>query len=150
VRGPGKPSLSVRLHSFCKFGIPVILNHLADAELLTVSQAADALNASTQTIRNWIRSDRLKGVRIGNRFLVPRTEVERLRGDVGSPVGESPEELEVPVEIRYGMMDVLVPPSHGKWLAAPIPHAKVTVDEHGGHLSTPDQRLERLRALEPA
>jgi len=63
---------------------------MADAELLTVSQAAEALSASTQTIRNWIRGDRLKGVRIGNRFLVPRTEVERLRGDVGSPVGESP------------------------------------------------------------
>jgi excisionase family DNA binding protein len=63
---------------------------MADAELLTVSQAAEALSASTQTIRNWIRGDRLRGVRIGNRFLVPRTEVERLRGDVGSPVGESP------------------------------------------------------------
>jgi excisionase family DNA binding protein len=63
---------------------------MADAELLTVSQAAEALSASTQTIRNWIRGDRLKGVRIGNRFLVPRAEVERLRGDVGSPVGESP------------------------------------------------------------
>jgi pimeloyl-ACP methyl ester carboxylesterase len=65
-----------------------------------------------------------------------------------SPWGFEVEELEVPVEIRYGMMDVLVPPSHGKWLAVHIPHAEVTVDEHGGHLSTPDQRL--LRALEPA
>jgi excisionase family DNA binding protein len=63
---------------------------MTEAELLTVSQAAEALNASTQTIRNWIRSDRLTGVRIGNRFLIPRAEVERLRGDVGSPVGESP------------------------------------------------------------
>jgi excisionase family DNA binding protein len=63
---------------------------VADAELLTVSQAAESLSASTQTIRNWIRSERLKGVRIGNRFLIPRTEVERLRGDLGSPVGESP------------------------------------------------------------
>jgi excisionase family DNA binding protein len=63
---------------------------MADVELLTVSQAAEALSASTQTIRNWIRGDRLKGVRIGNRFLISRTEVARLRGDVGSPVGESP------------------------------------------------------------
>jgi excisionase family DNA binding protein len=63
---------------------------MADAEFLTVSQAAEALSASPQTIRNWIRGDRLKGVRIGNRFLVPRTEVERLRGDVGALVGESP------------------------------------------------------------
>jgi excisionase family DNA binding protein len=53
-------------------------------ELLTVSQAAEALGATSQTIRNWIRSERLRGVRIGNRFLVPREEVDRLRGDVGA------------------------------------------------------------------
>jgi excisionase family DNA binding protein len=50
-------------------------------ELLTVSQAAEDLRASTQTIRNWIRSERLAAVRIGNRFLIPRAEVERLLGD---------------------------------------------------------------------
>jgi excisionase family DNA binding protein len=61
-----------------------------DSELLTVSQAAEALSASSQSIRNWIRAGRLGGVRIGNRFLIPRAEVERLRGDVSSPVGESP------------------------------------------------------------
>ena len=60
-------------------------------ELLTVSQAAEDLRASTQTIRNWIRSERLAAVRIGNRFLIPRAEVERLLGDAlpGRP-GESP------------------------------------------------------------
>jgi pimeloyl-ACP methyl ester carboxylesterase len=57
------------------------------------------------------------------------------------------QELRVPVEIRYGATDVLVPAAHGEWLAAHIPHAAVTVDDHGGHLSTPDERLERLRAL---
>jgi excisionase family DNA binding protein len=63
---------------------------MVDHELLTASQAAEALNASSQTIRNWIRSDRLRAVRIGNRFLIPRDEVERLRGDVSIPRGESP------------------------------------------------------------
>jgi excisionase family DNA binding protein len=43
-----------------------------DQELLTASQAAEALSASSQTIRNWIRSNRLQAVRIGNRFLIPR------------------------------------------------------------------------------
>jgi pimeloyl-ACP methyl ester carboxylesterase len=57
------------------------------------------------------------------------------------------EELEVPVKIRYGASDVLVPAAHGEWLAAHIAHAEVTIDEHGGHLSTPDQRLDTLRAL---
>jgi len=61
-----------------------------DTELLTVSQVAEALSASSQTIRNWIRADQLRGVRIGNRFLIPRGEVDRLRGDVSATRGESP------------------------------------------------------------
>jgi pimeloyl-ACP methyl ester carboxylesterase len=63
------------------------------------------------------------------------------------PWGFEVEELKVPVDIRYGVTDVLVPPSHGEWLAAHIAHAEVTIDEHAGHLSTPDQHLEKLRAL---
>jgi excisionase family DNA binding protein len=65
-----------------------------DPELLTVSQAAEAFNATSQTVRNWIRADRLRAVRIGNRFLIPREEIERLRGDLTGELaphgGESP------------------------------------------------------------
>src|SRR5207245_412544 len=43
-----------------------------DPELLTVSQAAEAFSATAQTVRNWIRGDRLHAVRIGTRFLIPR------------------------------------------------------------------------------
>jgi len=66
---------------------------MTDAELLTVSQVAEALSASTQTIRNWIRTERLHGVRIGNRFLIPRVEVDRMRGHAASH-GESPWEFD--------------------------------------------------------
>jgi excisionase family DNA binding protein len=59
-----------------------------DPDLLTVSQAAAAFNATSQTIRNWIRGDRVRAVRIGNRFLIPREEVERMRGDLASVKGE--------------------------------------------------------------
>jgi excisionase family DNA binding protein len=61
-----------------------------DSELLTVSQAAEAFSATSQTVRNWIRGDRLQAVRIGNRFLIPRAEIQRLRGDLSSQAGESP------------------------------------------------------------
>ena len=61
-----------------------------DPELLTVSQAAEAFSATAQTVRNWIRDDRLRAVRIGNRFLIPREEIQRLRGDLSSQAGESP------------------------------------------------------------
>jgi pimeloyl-ACP methyl ester carboxylesterase len=57
------------------------------------------------------------------------------------------EELEVPVEIRYGAGDVVVPAAHGAWLAAHVPKAIVTVDHGAGHLATPDQHLDQLRAL---
>jgi excisionase family DNA binding protein len=58
-------------------------------DLLTVSQAAEVLGASSQTIRNWIRAGQLEGVRIGHRFLIPRSRVESMRGGRSS-VGESP------------------------------------------------------------
>ena len=61
-----------------------------DPELLTVSQAAEAFSATAQTIRNWIRSDRLRAVRFGNRYFIPREEIQRLRGDLSSQTGESP------------------------------------------------------------
>ena len=62
-------------------------------DLLTVSQAAEALGATSQSIRNWIRGDRLRAVRIGNRFLIQRDEVERMLGDLSSPAGEGPWEF---------------------------------------------------------
>jgi excisionase family DNA binding protein len=58
--------------------------------LLTVAQAAEACNATNQTIRNWIKNGRLNGIRIGNRFLIPREEVDRVRGAGPTRGGESP------------------------------------------------------------
>jgi excisionase family DNA binding protein len=82
------------LQRFCGFWLMCSLPGMNDQELLTASQAADALSATSQTIRNWIRSERLHAVRIGNRFLIPWSEVERLRGELpGNPRGESPWEF---------------------------------------------------------
>jgi pimeloyl-ACP methyl ester carboxylesterase len=64
-----------------------------------------------------------------------------------APWGFEVEEITVPVEVRYGEGDGLVPTAHGRWLATHIPGASVTVDPDRGHLSTPDEQLERLRAL---
>jgi pimeloyl-ACP methyl ester carboxylesterase len=63
------------------------------------------------------------------------------------PWGFDVSELKLPVEIRYGATDVLVPAGHGEWLTAHIPHAKVIVDDTGGHLSSPDVSLEELVEL---
>lgn len=61
--------------------------------------------------------------------------------------GFSLDEIKVPVTVRYGSQDVLVPAGHGAWLASHVPGAKVVVHTEGGHLSDPDTRIEELRAL---
>lgn len=57
------------------------------------------------------------------------------------------EEIRVPVLVRYGATDVLVPAGHGEWLARHVPNADVIVDHEAGHLSTPDEALARLQSL---
>jgi pimeloyl-ACP methyl ester carboxylesterase len=64
-----------------------------------------------------------------------------------TPWGFEVEEIRVPVQVRYGVGDVLVPAGHGAWLARYVPNANVIIDHEAGHLSTPDEQLERLRSL---
>jgi pimeloyl-ACP methyl ester carboxylesterase len=61
--------------------------------------------------------------------------------------GFSVDEIAVPVTVRYGAQDVLVPAGHGAWLASHVPGARVVVLDEGGHLSNPDTQVEELRAL---
>ena len=50
--------------------------------------------------------------------------------------------ITVPVLVRYGRTDVLVPPAHGDWLAANVPGCVVTIDDVAGHLpSDPAQEI---------
>lgn len=62
------------------------------------------------------------------------------------PWGFDLAEIRVPVKIRYGQADVLVPAAHGAWLAKHVPEAAVIVSETG-HLADPDARLAALREL---
>jgi pimeloyl-ACP methyl ester carboxylesterase len=57
------------------------------------------------------------------------------------------DEISVPVEVHYGSQDVLVPATHGAWLAANVPSAKVVVNDDQGHMNTPEHTLEMLRTL---
>ena len=50
-------------------------------DLLTSTEAARALGVSVDTLRRWDRAGRIRTRRdAANRRLVPRTEIERLRG----------------------------------------------------------------------
>jgi pimeloyl-ACP methyl ester carboxylesterase len=65
------------------------------------------------------------------------------------PWGFEVDRIAVPVLVRYGSSDVLVPPAHGEWLAANVPGGVVKVDEVAGHFgSDPEQDIgENLRWL---
>lgn len=50
--------------------------------------------------------------------------------------------ITIPVLVRYGITDVLVPPAHGEWLAANVPGCVVKVDDDAGHLgSDPEHEI---------
>jgi pimeloyl-ACP methyl ester carboxylesterase len=50
------------------------------------------------------------------------------------PWGFDVSEITVPVLIRYGVTDVLVPRAHGDWLASNVPNCIVMIDDVAGHL----------------
>jgi molybdopterin-binding protein len=51
-------------------------------ELYTASEAASALGISVDTLRRWDKAGRIKAGRdAANRRVVPRSEIERVRGD---------------------------------------------------------------------
>jgi pimeloyl-ACP methyl ester carboxylesterase len=65
------------------------------------------------------------------------------------PWGFDLERISIPVLVRYGATDVLVPPAHGEWLAAHVPGCVVKVDGEAGHLvADPEQAIaEEVRWL---
>ncbi len=63
------------------------------------------------------------------------------------PWGFDLAEIRVPVEVRYGAEDVLVPASHGAWLAERVPGASVVVEEGSGHLADSRKMVTLLAEL---
>jgi pimeloyl-ACP methyl ester carboxylesterase len=51
-----------------------------------------------------------------------------------SPWGFELEQVAVPVLVRYGASDVLVPAAHGAWLGEHVPGCTIKVDNTAGHL----------------
>lgn len=50
--------------------------------------------------------------------------------------------ISVPVLVRYGLTDVLVPPAHGDWLAANVPGCLVEIESSAGHLGeNPEKQI---------
>jgi pimeloyl-ACP methyl ester carboxylesterase len=60
------------------------------------------------------------------------------------PWGFGLEEISVPVMIWQGSADLMVPFSHGRWLASQLPDASVHLEEGEGHLSLVLGALDRM------
>jgi pimeloyl-ACP methyl ester carboxylesterase len=60
------------------------------------------------------------------------------------PWGFDPATITVPAAVWWGSKDVLVPPSHGEWLARTIPGALARIDDSGGHMADPDTHIQAL------
>ena len=56
------------------------------------------------------------------------------------PWGFDVGEISVPVLVWYGTTDVLVPATHGEWLAANVPGCAVKLDDDAGHLGADPER----------
>jgi pimeloyl-ACP methyl ester carboxylesterase len=54
--------------------------------------------------------------------------------------------ITVPVHVWFADQDLMAPPSHGEWLGATIPHARVRREAGEGHLSLVHQHLDELCA----
>jgi pimeloyl-ACP methyl ester carboxylesterase len=63
------------------------------------------------------------------------------------PWGFDVSEIKVPVEVRFGADDVLVPASHGHWLATHVPGATAVVTTGAGHMTSPEESIEQLRRV---
>jgi pimeloyl-ACP methyl ester carboxylesterase len=98
-------------------------NLLEEYDLSESDRAELARPEIMQIIRESIREHAVNGV------YGWADDVLALIGRWGFDVSE----ITVPVLIRYGTLDVLVPPAHGDWLAAHVPNCVVKIDD-AGHL----------------
>lgn len=62
---------------------PIVEARMDGERVLTVDEVAERLRVTTEAVRRWLRSGKLKGVRIGSTkagWRIPESEVRRLLG----------------------------------------------------------------------
>ena len=105
---------------------------LADFELSESDRAALARPELRQVIRESVSEQAL-----GNAWGWVDDDLAHI-----APWGFELGQIAVPVLIRYGASDVLVPAAHGAWLGANVPGCVVKIDDTAGHLGEdPEQEI---------
>jgi pimeloyl-ACP methyl ester carboxylesterase len=62
------------------------------------------------------------------------------------PWGFDPADIRVPVLLLQGVHDLMVPPGHGRWLAARIPGVEAEVSDSDGHITLAVDRIPDVHA----
>jgi excisionase family DNA binding protein len=57
-----------------------------DSDLLTAEEAAPMLRVSTESVRRYIREGHIKAVKIGRRYMIAPSEIERIKAEGTAPV----------------------------------------------------------------
>lgn len=76
----------------------------AERPYYTVSEAAELIGVSGQTVKNWINRGMLKGYRLGGRIVIPRAILDGYRplADALKALDPTPSDEEIVEEIRKG------------------------------------------------
>jgi pimeloyl-ACP methyl ester carboxylesterase len=75
------------------------------------------------------------------------TRIDGFRDDnlaVVRPWGFDPADIRVPVLLLQGVHDLMVPPAHGRWLAARIPDVEAEISDAEGHVTLLTTRIPEV------
>ena len=77
----------------------------------TISEAAEFIGVSGQTVKNWISRGLVKGYRLGGRIVIPRSELDdyRTRAEASKGIEPLPSHEEIVDAVREGRRRFLWP-----------------------------------------
>ena len=107
--------------------------------MLTILSPVDQA-AFTAEVADWIYAVMAEGA---------AKRIEGFRDDnlaCVAPWGFDPADIGVPVLLLQGVQDLMVPPSHGRWLAASIPGVEAEISDAEGHITLLTGRIPQVHA----
>jgi excisionase family DNA binding protein len=126
-------------------------------ELFSAEEVAELLGLHVKTVRAHVRSGRIKAVRVGRRYRIPRSSLAALTAEAGNPAEPAPVEVSSVVRIagvdfsRAERFDALIQAA----IAAPAgaPHVQTIHDRERATLTvvivgTPRATAELLQVIE--